>query len=64
MTSGANFAPQNPLQAPLQVQPGQAFQQQPWAGQFQQWTPPSASAASAPQQGKFSLLNWLIGLND
>lgn len=51
MTSGANLAPQNPLQAPLQVQPGQPFPQQPWAGQFQQWTPNASTASGAPQPG-------------
>ena len=59
-----NFALQNPLQSPLQVQPGQDFQQQPWPRQLQQWTSPSASGAFAAQQGKFSLLNWLMCFNN
>ena len=64
MQSGAHAAYNFALQNPRQVQIGQAFQQQSWAGQLQQWTPPSASDGFAAQQGKFSLLNWLMCFNN
>ena len=64
MQSGAHAAHNFALQNPLQVQPGQAFQQQSWAGQLQQCIPPSVSDGFAAQQGKFSLLNWLMCFNN